>query len=49
VKAMSIVHTSGGVGAIGLGGVRGAARVHGAERNTRDPSAQSGVGAARLV
>ena len=49
VKAMSIAVRSGGVGAMGLGGVRGAARVHGDERNTRDPSAQPRVGAARLV
>jgi len=31
---------SGEIRAVGLGGVKGAARVHGAERNTRDPSAQ---------
>ncbi len=31
---------SGDVRAVGLGGVKGAARVHGAERNTRGPSAQ---------
>ena len=49
VKAMSIALRSGGVGAMGLGEVRGAARVHGDERNTRDPSTQPGVGAARLV
>jgi len=31
---------SGDVHAVGLGGVKGAARVHGAERNTRGPSAR---------
>ena len=31
---------SGGVRVAGLGGVEGAARVHGGERHTRDPSAQ---------
>ena len=40
VKATSDVPQSGGVRASGLGGVGGAARVHGAERNTRGPSAQ---------
>ena len=40
VKAMSTAPRSGGVGAVGLGGGWGAARVHGDERNTRDPSAQ---------
>src|SRR6266511_2650360 len=40
VKATSAVPQSGGVRAAGLGGVWGAARVHGAERNTRGPSAQ---------
>ena len=44
VKAMSTAPRSGGVGAVGLGGVWGAARVHGDERNTRDPSAQPGSG-----
>jgi retron-type reverse transcriptase len=39
-KAMSAVPQSGGVRAAGLGGVGGAARVHGDERNTRGPSAQ---------
>ena len=38
VKAMSSARESGWVE--GLGGVRGAARVEGAMRNTRDPSAQ---------
>ena len=35
---------SGGARVAGLGGVGGAARVHGAERNTRGPSAQPGSG-----
>jgi RNA-directed DNA polymerase len=35
---------SGGTRVAGLGGVGGAARVHGEERNTRDPSAQPGSG-----
>jgi hypothetical protein len=39
-KATSAVPQSGGVRAAGLGGVGGAARVHGDERNTRGPSAQ---------
>jgi hypothetical protein len=42
-KAMSAAHQSG-ARAAGLGGVRGAARVHGDERNTRGPSAQPGSG-----
>jgi len=37
---MSVAPQSGGVRAAGLGGVQGAARVQGAERNTRDPSAR---------
>ena len=37
---MSDASQSGDIPASGLGGVEGAARVHGAERNTRDPSAQ---------
>jgi RNA-directed DNA polymerase len=41
---MSAVPTSGEEGVAGLGGVRGAARVHGEERNTRGPSARSGSG-----
>jgi len=40
VKATSDAPWSGGVRASGLGGVWGAARVHGDERNTRDPSAR---------
>ena len=43
-KAMSPVPRSGGARAGGLGGVRGAARGHGDERNTRGPSAQPGSG-----
>ena len=43
-KALSHASWSGGVRAWGLGGVRGAARVHGGERNTRGPSAQPGSG-----
>jgi hypothetical protein len=39
-KATSSVPQSGGIGAGDLGGVGGAARVHGGGRNTRDPSAQ---------
>lgn len=39
-KAMSIAPQSGDVRAVGLGGVWGAARVHGDERNTRGPSAR---------
>ena len=38
-KATSAAFPSGDVHAAGLGGVRGAARGHGAERNTRGPSA----------
>src|SRR5262249_55143554 len=38
VKAMSAMPQSGGVRVAGLGGVEGAARVHGEERNTRGPS-----------
>ena len=38
-KAMSPAPQSGGARAGGLGGVRGAARGHGEERNTRGPSA----------
>jgi RNA-directed DNA polymerase len=41
---MSGASRSGGVHAAGLGGVEGAARVHGGERNTRDPSARPGSG-----
>jgi RNA-directed DNA polymerase len=40
VKAMSRAPQSGDVRARGLGGVEGAARVQGDERNTRDPSAR---------
>jgi len=43
-KATPPLSQSGEVDAGGLGGVRGAARGHGAERNTRDPSAQPGSG-----
>ena len=43
-KATSAMPQSGGARIAGLGGVRGAARVHGAERNTRGPSAQPGSG-----
>ena len=39
-KATPETLLSGGVRVPGLGGVKGAARVHGAERNTRGPSAQ---------
>jgi hypothetical protein len=39
-KAMSAALLSGGVRVAGLGGVGGAARVHGVRWNTRDPSAQ---------
>jgi hypothetical protein len=42
-KAMPAAHQSG-ICAAGLGGVRGAARVHGEERNTRGPSAQPASG-----
>jgi hypothetical protein len=38
-KAMSAIPQSGGARVAGLGGVGGAARVHGDERNTRGPSA----------
>ena len=38
-KATSALPQSGGARAAGLGGVEGAARVHGEERNTRGPSA----------
>jgi RNA-directed DNA polymerase len=41
---MSPVPQSGGIRAGGLGGVQGAARGHGAEWNTRGPSAQPGSG-----
>jgi hypothetical protein len=40
VKAMSSAPRSGGARADGLGGVGGAARVHGEGRNTRGPSAR---------
>ena len=43
-KAMSATPQSGGARVAGLGGVEGAARVHGAERNTRGPSARPGSG-----
>jgi RNA-directed DNA polymerase len=43
-KAMSAASQSGVVHATGLGGVWGAARVHGDERNTRGPSARPGSG-----
>ena len=43
-KAMSTVPQSGGTRAVGLGGVWGAARVHGDERNTRGPSVPPGSG-----
>jgi RNA-directed DNA polymerase len=43
-KTMSAALQSGDVRAAGLGGVRSAARGHGAERNTRDPSARPGSG-----
>lgn len=39
-KAMSVAFQSGDVRAADLGGVGGAARVHGDERNTRGPSAR---------
>src|SRR5712691_1760935 len=39
-KAIPTALQSGDVHAVGLGGVKGAARVHGAERNTRGPSAR---------
>jgi len=44
VKAMSVALQSGAVRAAGLGGVWGAARVQGDERNTRGPSARPGSG-----
>lgn len=40
VKATSAMPQSGGARVAGLGGVWGAARVHGEERNTRGPSAR---------
>src|SRR5688500_4575620 len=43
-KTMSSALQSGDVRAVGLGGVGGAARGHGAERNTRGPSARPGSG-----
>ena len=43
-KATPGAPLSGGVRVSGLGGVQGAARVHGEERNTRGPSAQPGSG-----
>ena len=43
-KATSAAPQSGGARAAGLGGVWGAARVHGEERNTRGPSARPGSG-----
>ncbi len=43
VKATSAASQSGDARAAGLGGVRGAARVHGEERNTRGPSVQLGL------
>jgi hypothetical protein len=43
-KAMSAMPQSGGVRVAGLGGVWGAARVQGDERNTRGPSARPGSG-----
>jgi retron-type reverse transcriptase len=39
-KAMSTALQSGDAHVVGLGGVQGAARVHGGERNTRGPSAR---------
>jgi hypothetical protein len=39
-KATPMVFQSGVEHTVGLGGVEGAARVHGVERNTRSPSAQ---------
>jgi hypothetical protein len=44
VEATSPAPQSGGTRAGGLGGVQGAARGQGAERNTRGPSAQPGSG-----
>jgi hypothetical protein len=46
-KTMSRALQSGGVRARELGGVGGAARVHGAERNTRGPSARPTSGQRR--
>lgn len=46
-KATSAASESGDVRAAGLGGVWGAARVHGEGRNTRGPSAQPWSGQAR--
>src|SRR5687767_6702149 len=46
-KAMSAASRSGDAHAVGLGGVRGVARVQGDERNTRGPSARPGSGHAR--
>lgn len=43
-KAMSAMPQSGGARVAGLGGVGGAARVQGDERNTRGPSARPGSG-----
>jgi hypothetical protein len=43
-KAMSAMPQSGGARVAGLGGVWGAARVQGDERNTRGPSARPGSG-----
>jgi RNA-directed DNA polymerase len=44
---MSAASRSGDAHAVGLGGVRGVARVQGGERNTRGPSARPGSGHAR--
>src|SRR5829696_2993832 len=44
VKATSAMPQSGGARIAGLGGVEGAARVQGDERNTRGPSARPGSG-----
>ena len=43
-KAMSATSQSGDTHVVGLGGVWGAARVQGVERNTRGPSARPGSG-----
>ncbi len=48
-KAMSAMPQSGGVRVAGLGGVEGAARVQGEERNTRGPSAQPCQGSAARI